>query len=240
MSDRSVAPSPWWYRHRGSVIGTLFGLGFCFGNLRIDGATPLPAALVWGRHWGDAGVVAMLWIGVAFTFLAWLVRLGGTAYLRGEVVFAANVQRDRLIVDGIFRYVRNPLYLGNDFLALGIGLYAPPLGFAIIVIGISVFGVMLANEEARQLGRQYGAEFTAYQKAVPAFIPRLTPASFASAGRIAPDLRRAFLAESFTLALALALVPIAAFGDAGLIAAAVIFAVAIILFIVVSRMARPV
>jgi len=238
MSEQAVIPSPWWYRHRGSVIGTIFGLGFFLGNLRSDGQPSLPAAVVWGLHEGDAGAYALLWLGIILVLLAWLARLSGTAYLRGDVVFAPNVQRDRLIVDGPFRYVRNPLYLGNILLALGIGLYAPPLGFAIIVIGNTLLVVMLAREEAKQLAAHYGADYEAYRAAVPAFWPRLTPATFAGRGEIKPDLRSALMAESFTLTMGIALIPIAVAGQAGLVPAAVIFVVAMGLFVVIARSGR--
>jgi len=238
MSEQDVRPSPWWYRQRGSVIGAIFGCGFFLGNIGFDGQRPLPAAVVWGLHGGAAGVHSLLWAGVALVLTAWLARLSGTAYLRGDVVFAANVQRDRLIVAGPFRYVRNPLYLGNVFLALGIGLYAPPLGFAIIVLGNVILVAMLANEEALQLGKQYGAEYAAYRAAVPAFVPRFTPVPRSAGARIEPDVRGGFVTESFTLAFAVALVPIAVFGQAGLVPAGVIFFVAMGLFIAASRSGR--
>lgn len=222
---------------RGRLLVARFGLGFFLGNARVDGQPSLPAAVVWGLYKGDVGVYALLWLGVVLV-LAWLARLSGTAYLRGDVVFAANVQRDRLNVDGPFRYVRNPLYFGNILMALGIGLYAPPLGFATIVIGNTILVAMLAREEAQQLAAQYGAGYAAYRVAVPAFLPRLTPAVFPSAGKIQPHVRAALMAESITLTMAFALVPIAIMGQAGLIPAAAVFRVAMGLFVGMSRTGR--
>ena len=154
------------------------------------------------------------------------------------MVFAADVQRDRLIVDGPFRYVRNPLYAANVLLALGIGLYAPPLGFAIIVLGNVAFVALLAREEERQLTSQYGADYAAYCTAVRAFLPRLIPAEFPWAGHIEPDVRAAFRAEVFTLVLAIGLVPLAVSGPAGFVPAACILAVAIGLFVATTRTGR--
>jgi len=219
------------------MFGIIYGAGFFIGNLHISGGGALPAAQVWGEGWGDPGVNALLWLGVAFVTLAWLVRLSGTSYLRGEVVFAADVQRDRLIVDGPFRYVRNPLYLGNMFLAFGIGLYAPPLGFAIIVAGNVVFNAMLANEESRELGARYGADYAAYRAAVRSFVPRLTPATFPGMAHIEPDLRSGLIGETCSLAMALALVPIAIFGQDGLLPGAILFTVGVVLFVVLGRIA---
>jgi protein-S-isoprenylcysteine O-methyltransferase Ste14 len=231
-------PSPWWYRQRGSVIGVIFGLGFFLGYARIGGLPALPSAVAWGRHWGYAGVELLLWTGVVLVLLAWLARLSGTAYLHGEVVFAADVQRDRLIVAGPFRYVRNPLYLGNILLAFGMGLYAPPLGFPIIVIGNTILVVMLANEESKQLAAHYGADYAAYRAAVPAFFPRLTPATFGDRGEIKPHFRAALMAESWTFGMGIALIPLAVAGPAGLVPAATLFFASMALFFVNTRTGR--
>jgi len=207
--------SPWWYRLRGTLIGTIYGAGFFFGNLSFSGV-PEPSVAAWGRAAGAAGPQALAWLGVALTVLAWLVRVAGTAYLRREVVFSADALQDRLVVAGPFRYVRNPLYLGNIFLALGVGLYAPPLGFAIIVAGNVAFVIVLAREEAAQLALRYGPAFEAYRRAVPAFVPRLTPASVPGSVAVVPSVSSALLGESGVCLTAVALVPIAVFGQAGL------------------------
>jgi protein-S-isoprenylcysteine O-methyltransferase Ste14 len=144
MIEEGTPPSPWWYRRRPYLIAAIYGVGFLLSNVSFDGRRALPAAVQWGSRWGDSGVSILFWAGVALAVAGWLVRVSGTAYLRGDVVFAGDVQRDRLIIAGPFRYVRNPLYLGDDLLALGIGLYAAPLGFAIVVIANVLFGVVLA------------------------------------------------------------------------------------------------
>ena len=234
----SVNASPWWYRQRGAVIGAIFGIGFFAGNVRVGGRPALPAAVVWGRHFGNPGIEALLWGGIELVLFAWLLRTYGTAFLNGDVVFAAAVQRDRLIVDGPFRYVRNPLYIGNVLLALGVGLYAPPLGFAIIVLGNVLLVALLAREEERQLAAHYGADYAAYRTAVRAFLPRLIPVEFPSAGHIEPDVRAAFRAEAFMLVIAIALVPLALYGPAGFVPAACILAVALALFVAATRTGR--
>ena len=238
MADTAASPSPWWYRARALLIGAAYGAGFFLGYLSLTNVTPPPAYVEWGRAGGDAGIAVLAWTGIALTLVAWLVRASGTAYLRRDVVFASDVQRDRLIVAGPFRYVRNPLYLGNVLMALGIGLYAPPLGFAIIVLGNVAIGVVLAREEARQLARRYGTVYEAFRVAVPAFVPRLTPATVAGTSSATPSVRSALLGESGCFGMALALVPIALFGNAGLPAFYAIWIVAIGSFFVVNRVRR--
>jgi protein-S-isoprenylcysteine O-methyltransferase Ste14 len=228
MSETGERISPWWYRRRGSVIGVIYGLGFLLGYFSLQGPQPQPAAVVWGPAFGGNGVALLAWAGVALVLVAWLLRASGTAYLRREVVFSADALQDRLVVAGPFRYVRNPLYLGNIFLALGVGLYAPPLGFAIIVAGNVAIVAFLAREEARQLALRYGATFEVYRRSVPAFVPRLTPATVPGSSSATPSLRSACLGETGVMLTAVALVPIALFGSAGIVAFWILAAVALL------------
>jgi protein-S-isoprenylcysteine O-methyltransferase Ste14 len=216
MSASTDHTSPRWYRQRGALFGVIYGAGFFFGNLSFAGAPPAPAFVSWGQALGPGVLVAWLW------------RAAGTAFLRREVVFSADALQDRLVVAGPFRYVRNPLYLGNLFLAIGVGLYAPPLGFGIIVVGNVVLVALLAREEAGQMAARYGATYEAYRRAVPAFVPRLRPASVPGSAVVAPSLRSGFVGEAGVLLTAVALVPIAVFGSSGLIAFFILGAIALL------------
>jgi protein-S-isoprenylcysteine O-methyltransferase Ste14 len=201
------------------VIGAVYALGFILGNLSFDGHAPQPVSAAWGNRFaGGAGGSVVLWLAAACALVAWFWRAAGTAYLDRRVVFAGDVQSDRLIVAGPFRYVRNPLYLGNVFLALAVAVLAPPLGFAIIVLGNVAVSALLAGEESRQLASRYGAVYDAFRAAVPAFVPRLGPARVTGSVAVVPAWRAALLGESFCLALAVALVPLALFGERGMVA----------------------
>src|ERR1700756_500358 len=57
--------------------------------------------------------VRFLFLAGAFVVaLGGLIRAWGAAYLCAEVVHDARVRSEQLVVDGPFRYTRNPLYLG--------------------------------------------------------------------------------------------------------------------------------
>jgi protein-S-isoprenylcysteine O-methyltransferase Ste14 len=230
--------SSWWYRERGWIIGAFYGLGFLVTFLPLPGLITEPAAAVWGAHWGLWGIYGLFWAGVLLGLFGWLMRLLGSAYLRGEIVFAPDVQSDRLVVAGPFRFTRNPLYFGNDLLALGIGLFASPLGFAIIVLGNFIFGALLAGEEGQGLSHHYGADYEAYRRAVPPFLPRLTPVAAGADANVTPSWRSAFFAELFSFAMVDALLPISIFGHAGLGATEFIASVAVLLFLYTGRMGR--
>lgn len=202
--------SPWWYRWRFLTIGAVFGGGFFFGNLVTGmlGWPVAPAAVLWGARLGPDGARMLYGVAFLFALVAWALRTWGGAYLRPDVVWNADALGDRLLVDGPFSYVRNPLYLGNLFLALAAGLLAPPLGFAIVVIGNVFMALALAGVESRLLRARYGAAYDAYAAAVPALLPRATPAQVEGSVRGTPSLALGLRSEIFSALLALSLLAV--------------------------------
>jgi len=59
--------------------------------------------------------------------------------------------------------------------------------------------------ETRVLRERYGATFDAYAAAVPALLPRLTPAHVSGTARVTPSPGPALRSEFFSAAIALAL-----------------------------------
>jgi protein-S-isoprenylcysteine O-methyltransferase Ste14 len=83
---------------------------------------------------------------------------------------------ERLVVGGLYRYVRNPMYLAVAATILGQALI---LGRAILVayaaaFGLAVFSFVRWYEEPT-LGRRLGAQYDAYRRAVPGWWPRRRP-----------------------------------------------------------------
>jgi len=215
-APQDVAPaatelgSPWWYRWRLFTIGGAYGFGFFFGNL-ITGLLgwPLaPSAVQWGACLGPAGANVLYGVAVLLTIVAWALRAWGGAYLRPDVVWNPNALDDRLLVDGPFRYVRNPLYLGNLFTAVGVGLIGPPLAFALVVLGNVLAALGLMQVETRLLRARYGATFDAYAAAVPALFPRFTPAKVEGSVRGTPSLALGLRSEIFSAVIVLIVVAV--------------------------------
>ena len=79
-----------------------------------------------------------------------------------------------LVVGGAYRHVRNPMYLAVGATILGQALI---LGRPGLLAYPAVFGAAVAafvhGYEEPELARTYGAEYDAYRRAVPAWIPRL-------------------------------------------------------------------
>jgi protein-S-isoprenylcysteine O-methyltransferase Ste14 len=82
----------------------------------------------------------------------------------------------QLIVTGLYRYVRNPMYVSVVAAIVGQALLFGQvrlLGYAAIV-WLAFFGFVLAYEEPT-LERQFPDDYERYRRAVPRWLPRLTP-----------------------------------------------------------------
>jgi protein-S-isoprenylcysteine O-methyltransferase Ste14 len=81
-----------------------------------------------------------------------------------------------LVVQGFNRYVRNPMYLGLLAAILGQALL---FGQFSLVLYAAAAWVVTASfvrwYEEPTLARQFGADYAAYRRAVPAWWPRLRP-----------------------------------------------------------------
>jgi len=82
----------------------------------------------------------------------------------------------KLVVGGIYRHVRNPMYVA--VLAIILGQVLIFSSWAVLVYGIVAGAAMVSFVklyEEPTLARRYGAEYETYRRAVPAWLPRITP-----------------------------------------------------------------
>jgi protein-S-isoprenylcysteine O-methyltransferase Ste14 len=108
------------------------------------------------------------------TAAAW-IRTWGGAYLRTEVVHDAAVHTERLVADGPYRHLRNPLYLGNMFLATGMAFLASRTGAVVLILGNLIIVLRLIGREEAALMRDQGQAYKAFAAAVPRLWPSLRP-----------------------------------------------------------------
>lgn len=131
------------------------------------------------RFAGDLGASRLLWL----TGLA-LLLAGGAALLECFVRFAWTglgtpapiAPPGRLIVTGLYRRVRNPMYVAVVTLILGQALLLGRidlLGYAAIV-WLSFHLFVLGYEEPA-LRQQFPDDYRAFTAAVPRWLPRLRP-----------------------------------------------------------------
>jgi protein-S-isoprenylcysteine O-methyltransferase Ste14 len=83
---------------------------------------------------------------------------------------------ERLVVGGIYRYVRNPMYLavGATIVGQALLLGRPALLIYAAAFGAVVFCFVRVYEEPT-LANRYGESYETYRRAVPGWLPRLTP-----------------------------------------------------------------
>ncbi|MEK0157416.1 isoprenylcysteine carboxylmethyltransferase family protein [Arthrobacter oryzae] len=81
-----------------------------------------------------------------------------------------------LVVGGLYRYVRNPMYVAIAAAVAGQGLLLgqPKLVVAMAVGAVPVVAFVRLYEEPALL-RKFGAEYEEYRRNVPRWLPRLTP-----------------------------------------------------------------
>jgi protein-S-isoprenylcysteine O-methyltransferase Ste14 len=147
------------------VPGTVIGLvPFWLSGWRVE--EPLFGWLA--LRWAGAGVF-FCGLPVFIDFLLQFVRQGhGTP--------APIAPPRNLVVTGSFRYLRNPGYLGVLSLIVGQGLYFGSGGILIYAAGVALaFHLFVVLYEEPELRRRFGAEYEAYRRQVPRWIPRRTP-----------------------------------------------------------------
>jgi protein-S-isoprenylcysteine O-methyltransferase Ste14 len=192
------------FRNRFWLIGGIFGVAFfCYTIDHVNAAEALAGLL--GNVRGARAVLA---VGAGLTVLAALVRSWAASYLRGAVVHDTAIHAEKLVADGPYRRVRNPLYFGNILLALGMGLLASRTGYAIIVVGMTAFCLRLILREEAELRRSQGESYRQYCAAVPRLVPALRARVPAGGG--APHWLDGFASESFIWGFVLGMAAFAA------------------------------
>ncbi|MGY5874672.1 MAG: methyltransferase [Candidatus Thorarchaeota archaeon] len=94
----------------------------------------------------------------------------------GEGTLAPWAPTSRLVVHGVYRYVRNPMILGVLLILLGesifLGSYAIFLWFSFFAVGNHMYFI---KSEEPGLVTRFGDDYLRYKENVPRWIPRRTP-----------------------------------------------------------------
>lgn len=96
--------------------------------------------------------------------------------LEGQGTPAPVAPTERLVIGGVYRYVRNPMYLAVVGIILGQALLFASWGlvaYAVLIATATSAFVRVYEEPA--LDRRFGPQYALYRGAVPGWLPRLTP-----------------------------------------------------------------
>jgi protein-S-isoprenylcysteine O-methyltransferase Ste14 len=198
-----LAASNFEFKYRFWIFGALFC--FAFSSYSIDHQNTGAALVEWSARLRGATAANVDYhlifaIGALFCLAAALLRTWATAYLNPEVMVDMQMHTTRLVADGPYRYVRNPLYLGNILLGIGFGMMASRIGFVILVAGMIIFDYRLILREEAGIVSSQGDSYLAYCASVPRLLPALRP-KLPSAGGV-PNWADGFLGEAFMWVLA--------------------------------------
>lgn len=196
------------FRHRFWLILLAFLAGYsCYRFDPVNASDALARAIVGARgaHPNLFAVHqlfrAFLALSAILVALAAAVRTWAGAYLRADIVFDTKVHSDRLVAAGPYRFVRNPLYLGNLMVAAGIALLYSRMGAVVLMLGnIFVVERLIGREEAALIETQ-GESYRAFLAAVPKLVPALSPRL--PKDDLRPNWPQAFLGEAHLWLLSL-------------------------------------
>lgn len=107
--------------------------------------------------------------------------LGLPLVLAGEAIriwASGHIEKTRVLaMGGPYAHTRNPLYVGSVLLALGFAVAAASPWVAVgVVVYFAAFYPSVMREEAAFLRRKFADEYAAWEREVPVFLPRLSPA----------------------------------------------------------------
>lgn len=126
-------------------------------------------AVSWAYPWRALVDLRVLWLGALLIVLGFgLAFSAATLFRRKGTEIRPNSETNALLVmEGLFRLTRNPMYLGLTVFTLGIALCIGSLPmFAVpLLVFATVNWVHIPFEEAK-MRRQFGAAFDAYVRQV--------------------------------------------------------------------------
>ena len=164
------------FRFRRWVLLAIILIGFWSPWERMGGAHPgstwlyLAGLLARATTLPIAGAfIAVMAAAILCALLAALLRTWATAYLGRGVAHDAALHGERMVADGPYRYVRNPLYLGMWLNMLALAVLMPPGGALFTVAAVAALNGAKARAEECYLTAQCGERYREYRRRVPRF-----------------------------------------------------------------------
>ncbi|MEY4632448.1 MAG: hypothetical protein RIQ81_2568 [Pseudomonadota bacterium] len=116
-------------------------------------------------------------LGLMVVVLGELIRVYAVSFIGGVSRTRTRSTNQRLITEGAFSIVRNPLYVGNFFITTGIALYSG-VGWMVLLAAMA-FAMQyyyIVKYEESLLTSKFGVEYEEYLKQVPPWVPAKLPA----------------------------------------------------------------
>jgi protein-S-isoprenylcysteine O-methyltransferase Ste14 len=142
--------SRWIYRFRGYLV-----------------SPPLIFSLVWFRWEIEAEY--FIWpLGIGLVLIGVILRIWAQQHLHYRLKFHKS-----LTATGPYLFVRNPIYIGNTLICLGVTVTSELLWFCPITVFwcLGIYSFVVRYEEAH-LSEKYGDAYREYRGEVPRWFPR--------------------------------------------------------------------
>ena len=138
--------------------------------------TPIPIAILIIYFASEQKPYCLL--GLLMLLFGESIRIWAVSYAGGKTR-TRKVGAPALCTSGPYAFTRNPLYLGNMFMYIGIALVAgaPNIIFMILII-FSFFMIqyiLIVSLEEETLTNLFGEAYRNYKKNVPPIFPRIAP-----------------------------------------------------------------
>ncbi len=140
---------------------------------------------------------------IACAILGAFFRLWATAYIGAGVMNDKSLRADHIVASGPYRYLRNPLYLGNLLTCVAVSILMPLSGAIVFLTGCVLLTAALVAAEGPHLAQQLGAAYDTYRRQIPSFIPAIR--AHVRPAPVKPRWGQALAAESFHVGYALCL-----------------------------------
>jgi protein-S-isoprenylcysteine O-methyltransferase Ste14 len=202
------------YRHRYLIHGLIYVL--CFAAPWTVWLLPPYGAPVWGfmqngstwfriantlskplyqnfaLDWNSVLIVMIL-----FAAAGAILRTWGAAYLGATTVQRGGMVGDRIVAEGPYRFLRNPLYLGTLLHTIAVAALMRPEASLLCVLLIGLLQFRLIFREEPYLRERLGEPYATYLSQVPRFIPSLRPRT--AVGDVRPQWKQGVLSEIYMI-----------------------------------------
>jgi protein-S-isoprenylcysteine O-methyltransferase Ste14 len=142
------------------ALPPLIFLGFLAAAAVLEAVVPLPllAAHAFPRYLAGAALAAGGFV---------MIAMGTRRFLAAGTNIPPTLPTTALVVDGIYRRTRNPLYLGTTLVYLGLGVTAGSLwAIGLVAPLLWVINTGVIAREEHYLERKFGDAYRAYKARV--------------------------------------------------------------------------
>lgn len=149
----------------------MFGIGpyLIYGIAFLDAMVIILTSYVF-----KVGILKDVWVCVFRIIGGIIIALGIIIWFIGAMCsnMDKNITENKLKTDGIYSWVRNPMYTGCWFITIGICfMWHNYLVLPMILVDWIILTVVLINTEEKWLLEVYGNEYAEYKKRVNRCIP---------------------------------------------------------------------